>query len=153
MCNKIVFIFIFSFLNVLDKRKFIWIILKILRRKNYLLPKKNPKIVKSVCKNRFFLFCSKCHKNNLAKAKALPRNWKWALRVFHPYLLVPIPNKTRQLITDPPPISSTTLSNFKALALWADAFYKYMCSSMCLFVCLFTFEVTFKCLFAPTSQS
>ena len=50
---------------------------------------------------------------------------------------------------------------FKALARWADAFYKSKCSSVCLSVCLsdclsvcvFTFEVPFKRLFAPTSQS
>ena len=46
---------------------------------------------------------------------------------------------------------------FKALALWADAFYKSKCPSFCLCVCLsvcvFTFEVPFNGLFAPTSQS
>ena len=46
---------------------------------------------------------------------------------------------------------------FKALALWADAFYKLKCPSVCLWVCvsvcLFTFEVPFKRLFAPTSRS
>ena len=45
---------------------------------------------------------------------------------------------------------------FKALALWADAFYKSKCPSVCpcvhVFVCVFTFEVPFKSLFAPTSQ-
>ena len=45
---------------------------------------------------------------------------------------------------------------FKALALWADAFYKSKCPSVrpcvCPSVCLFTFEVPFKRLFAPTSQ-
>ena len=42
---------------------------------------------------------------------------------------------------------------FKALALWADAFYKskcpYVCLSVCVCVCLLTFEVPFKRLFAP----
>ena len=46
---------------------------------------------------------------------------------------------------------------FKALALWADAFYKSKCSSVCLSVRpsvrLFTFGVPFKLLFAPTSGS
>ena len=46
---------------------------------------------------------------------------------------------------------------FKALALWADGFYKsictYVCLCVCVSVCLFTFEVPFKCLCAPTSQS
>ena len=46
---------------------------------------------------------------------------------------------------------------FKAPALWADAFYKLICSYVCLCVCvsvcLFTFEVPFNCLFAPISQS
>ena len=42
---------------------------------------------------------------------------------------------------------------FKALALWADAFYKLKCPYVCLFVCLFTFEVPFNGLFAPTSRS
>ena len=42
---------------------------------------------------------------------------------------------------------------FKALSLWADAFYKSKCPSVCLFVCPFTFEVPFNGLFAPTSQS
>ena len=45
---------------------------------------------------------------------------------------------------------------FKALALWADAFYKsiypYVCLCVCLSVCTFTFEVPFKRLFPPTSQ-
>ena len=45
----------------------------------------------------------------------------------------------------------------KALALWADAFYKlicpYLCLSMCVFVWALTFEVPLKRLFAPTSQS
>ena len=44
---------------------------------------------------------------------------------------------------------------FKALALWADAFFKSKCPSVCPCVCpcvrLFTFEVPFKPLFAPTS--
>ena len=46
---------------------------------------------------------------------------------------------------------------FKALALWAAAFYKSV--RLCvrvfvrLFVCLFTFEVLFKRLFAPTSRN
>ena len=56
---------------------------------------------------------------------------------------------------------SELCSLFKALALWADAFYKSICPSVCLsvclsvylFVCLFTFEVMFKLFFAPTSQS
>ena len=43
---------------------------------------------------------------------------------------------------------------FKALALWADAFYKSKCWSVCVFVrlcvCLFTFEVPFNGIFAPT---
>ena len=46
---------------------------------------------------------------------------------------------------------------FKALPLWADAFYKSKCLSVCLSVCvsvcpsvcLFTFEVPFNGLFAP----
>ena len=46
---------------------------------------------------------------------------------------------------------------FKALALWADTFYKSKCPYVCLFVCLsvcvFTFEAPFNSLFAPTSQS
>ena len=46
---------------------------------------------------------------------------------------------------------------FKASALWADAFYKLICSYVCVFVCLsvcvFTFEVPFKCVFSPTSRS
>ena len=46
---------------------------------------------------------------------------------------------------------------FKALALWADAFYKLKCSSVCPCVrpsvSVFTFEVPFKRLFAPSSQS
>ena len=46
---------------------------------------------------------------------------------------------------------------FKALALWADAFYKLKCPSLCPSVCpsvpLFTFEVPFNGLFAPTSRS
>ena len=46
---------------------------------------------------------------------------------------------------------------FKALALWADVFYKSkclcVCLSVCVCVCLFTFEVPFNGLCAPTSQS
>ena len=50
---------------------------------------------------------------------------------------------------------------FKALALWADAFYKSICPYVCpsvrlsvrLSVCLFTFEVPFNGLFAPSSRS
>ena len=42
---------------------------------------------------------------------------------------------------------------FKALALWADGFYKSKCPSVCRCVCVFTFEVQFKRLFAPTSRS
>ena len=50
---------------------------------------------------------------------------------------------------------------FKALAFWADAFYKSICPSICpcvrVSVCLcvrvFTFEVPLKRLFAPTFQS
>ena len=46
---------------------------------------------------------------------------------------------------------------FKAMALWADAFYKSICPYVCVFVCLsvcvFTFEVPFKSLLSPTSQS
>ena len=46
---------------------------------------------------------------------------------------------------------------FKASALWADAFYKFICPSVCPSVCLsvcpFTFEVRFKRLFAPTFWS
>ena len=46
---------------------------------------------------------------------------------------------------------------FKALALWANAFYKLKCPSVRLFVCpsvrLFTLEVPFKRLFAHTSWS
>ena len=38
---------------------------------------------------------------------------------------------------------------FKALALWADAFYKLKCPYVC--VCVFTFEVPFNNLFAHTS--
>ena len=49
------------------------------------------------------------------------------------------------------------LAIFKALALWADAYYKLKCPSVCVSVCpsvcLFTFEVMFKHLFAPTSWS
>ena len=42
---------------------------------------------------------------------------------------------------------------FKALALWADDFYKSKCLSVCLSVFVFTFKVPFKRLFAPTSQN
>ena len=41
---------------------------------------------------------------------------------------------------------------FKALALWAAAFYKSNGPCVCLFVRVFTFEVPFKHIFAPTSQ-
>ena len=41
----------------------------------------------------------------------------------------------------------------KASALWADAFYKLICTYVCVCVCLVTFEVPFKCIFAPTSRS
>ena len=41
---------------------------------------------------------------------------------------------------------------FKASALWDDAFYKSIYSSVCPSVCVFTVEVPFKRLFAPTSQ-
>ena len=47
----------------------------------------------------------------------------------------------------------TSKAVFKALALWADAFYKSICPYVCLCVSLFTFEVPFKRLFASTSQS
>ena len=43
--------------------------------------------------------------------------------------------------TPPPPPHILILSKvwllFKALALWADAFYKLKCPSVCVFVCLF----------------
>ena len=46
---------------------------------------------------------------------------------------------------------------FKALALWADAFYNSKCPSVCVFVCLFVhvfiFEVPFKRLFTLISRS
>ena len=42
--------------------------------------------------------------------------------------------------------STGGFSIFKALALWADAFYKSKCPSVCL-----TFEVPFRRIFAPTS--
>ena len=42
---------------------------------------------------------------------------------------------------------------FKALGLWADAFYKLKCPSVCPSVRVFTFEVPLKHYFAPTSQS
>ena len=46
---------------------------------------------------------------------------------------------------------------FKALAIWADAFYKSKCLSVSLCVCLsvqlFTFDVPSKRLFAPNSQT
>ena len=56
---------------------------------------------------------------------------------------------------------SSACGIFKALALWADAFYKsicpsvclYVCPSVCLSVCVFTFEVPFKHIFAPTYRS
>ena len=41
----------------------------------------------------------------------------------------------------------------KALALWANAFYKSICPYMDIYVCVFTFEVPFKRLFSLTSQS
>ena len=54
-------------------------------------------------------------------------------------------------------LHSTCKNIFKALALWADAFYKSKCPSVCVFVrlsvCLLTFEVPFNGLFTPTSRS
>ena len=46
---------------------------------------------------------------------------------------------------------SMILSDFKASALWADAFYKSKCPSVCLSVCPSVhFWGSFKCFFAPT---
>ena len=42
---------------------------------------------------------------------------------------------------------------FKALALWADAFYKSKFPCVRLSVRVFTFELPFKRLFAPISQN
>ena len=65
------------------------------------------------------------------------------------------------LSTGPTPSSLLCSSLFKALALWANAFYKSKCPSVCPSVrlsvcpsvCLFTFEVPFNGLFAHTSRS
>ena len=66
-------------------------------------------------------------------------------------------------MTDADRSTDTIFSSFigvifflKALALWADSFYKLkypsVCPSVHLVVCLFTFEVPFKRPFDPTSQ-